>query len=238
MNSFSSGSSLSSQWLRQRRISVLSLSSNDSSCSNWSSTTGSGRYSDSIISTNRRNATGMRKYNNDERGTQKCTTIRSEIRVRDRLGPYNSDENINGSMNGNNRRYFYEKPNSCSVPFISPASSFSVPGRYSGRGGGGSRERQYQYQWQEQDKSGSINNNHDDKEEDPWGHFVDLCWYNNVTTTINWNELMYDNVCNISFLRHPINFKCNYLINNFPYSIITVDIFIYDCYISFILQCI
>jgi len=118
----------------------------------------------------------MRKYNNDETGTQKCTTIRSDIRVRDRLGPYNSDENINGSMNGNNnRRYLYEKPNSCSVPFISPASSFSVPGRYSGRGGGGgSRAMQYQYQWQEQDKSDSINNSNEDEEGGPWGHFVDL----------------------------------------------------------------
>ena len=173
MNSFSSSSSLSSQWRRQRRISLLSLSS-----------------------------TSMRKYNNDETGMQKCTTIRSDIRVRDRLGPYNSDENINGSMNGNNnRRYLYEKPNSCSVPFISPASSFSVPGRYSGRGGGGgggSRAMQYQYQWQEQDKSDSINNSNEDEEGGPWGHFVDLWWYNNVTTTIKWNELIYDNVCNIS----------------------------------------
>ena len=122
----------------------------------------------------------MRKYNNDETGMQKCTTIRSDIRVRDRLGPYNSDENINGSMNGNNnRRYLYEKPNSCSVPFISPASSFSVPGRYSGRGGGGgggggSRAMQYQYQWQEQDKSDGINNSNEDEEGGPWGHFVDL----------------------------------------------------------------
>lgn len=116
MNSSSSSSSLSSQWRRQRRISLLSLSS-----------------------------TRMRKYNNDETGTQKCTTIRSDIRVRDSLGPYNSDENINGSMNGNNnRRYLYEKPSSCSVPFIPPASSFSIPGRYSGRGGGGgSRAMQY-----------------------------------------------------------------------------------------------
>ena len=147
MNSFSSSSSLSSQWRRQRRISLLSLSS-----------------------------TSMRKYNNDETGTQKCTTIRSDIRVRDRLGPYNSDENINGSMNGNNnRRYLYEKPSSCSVPFIPPASSFSVPGRYSGRGGGGgSRAMQYQYQWQEQDKSDGINNSNEDEEGGPWGHFVDL----------------------------------------------------------------
>ena len=119
----------------------------------------------------------MRKYNNDETGMQKCTTIRSDIRVRDRLGPYNSDENINGSMNGNNnRRYLYEKPNSCSVPFISPASSFSVPGRYSGHGGGGggSRAMQYQYQWQEQDKSDGINNSNEDEENGPWGNFVDL----------------------------------------------------------------
>ena len=123
----------------------------------------------------------MKKYNNDETGMQKCTTIRSDIRVRDRLGPYNSDENINGSMNGNNnRRYLYEKPNSCSVPFISPASSFSVPGRYSGRGGGGgsrgSRAMQYQYQWQEQeqDKSDSVSNSNEDEEGGPWGHFVDL----------------------------------------------------------------
>jgi hypothetical protein len=148
MNSFSSGSSLSSQWRRQRRVNLLSLSS-----------------------------TGMRKDNNDETGTQKCTTIRSEIRVRDRLGPYNSDKNINGSMNGNNnRRYLYEKPNYFSVPFISPASSFSVPGRYSGRGGGGggSYAMQYQYQWQEFDQSDGVNNSHDGQEEGPWGHFVDL----------------------------------------------------------------
>jgi hypothetical protein len=178
INSFSSGSSVSSQWRRQRRVSLRSLSSTNSSCSNWSSTTGSVRYSASIISTNHRYATGMRRDNNDETGTQKCTTIRSEIRVRDRLGPYNSDENINGSMNGNNnRRYFYEKPNSCSIPFISPASSFSIPGRYSGGGGGGgggSRAMQYQYQWQEQEKSDSVNNSHDEVEEGPWGHFVDL----------------------------------------------------------------
>ena len=198
MNSFSSCSSLSSQWRRHRRGSLLCMSSIDSRSINSSV---SGTISCNCSSSNYRSSSQttpplcsssspslstapmishkfIGKYNDDEReATQNSSETRSDVRYsyETRMVRSGLDSCDGTDIKGNSGCYFSGKPNISSTLLSSPISSASR-GNCSER-----RHRAKQrYRWKQQEK---INI---DDDEGPWGHFVDTAasyiWENEQTT--------------------------------------------------------